>query len=85
LLWVLRGMGFRAGYGAVMRWFTKAGEFLLLTIRRRRGYVAVDERAVRSLAGRAYLWAAREIGTGEVIAVTIWGRVRGVHHLPGEA
>jgi len=65
--------------------FLKAGEFLPLAIRRRRGYVAVDERAVRSLAGRAYLWVAREIVTGEVIAVQVWGRGWGVHQVPGEA
>jgi len=68
---ILREIGFRASYEAVRRWFLKAGESFPLTTRRRRGYLAVDERVIHSLAKKAYLWAAREIGSGEIIAVQV--------------
>jgi hypothetical protein len=32
-------------------------------------FIAVDETVIFNLSGRAYLWAAREVRSGEVVAV----------------
>jgi transposase-like protein len=74
---ILRDIGFRASYADVRNWFLKAGGFLPLTVRCWRGYVAVDETVIHSLARRTYLWTAREIRTWEAIAVQV-SRGRGI-------
>jgi len=58
----LRGMGFNVGRESVRRWFLKAGEILSGDGVKNRGFIAVDETVVFNLSGRAYLWAAREVG-----------------------
>jgi hypothetical protein len=37
----------------------------------RRGFIAVDGTVVSNLAGRAYLWAAREVRIGEVVSLQV--------------
>ncbi|MEM2515239.1 MAG: transposase, partial [Candidatus Caldarchaeum sp.] len=63
---VLGELGFRVSHGSVRRWFLRAGEAFSSIPRRRRGPIAVDETVIRNLVRRAYLWAAREVGRGEV-------------------
>jgi len=55
-------MGFCVGRESVRRWFLKAGEILSGDGVKNRGFIAVDETVVFNLSGRAYLWAAREVG-----------------------
>ncbi|MEM4315418.1 MAG: hypothetical protein QXT66_03650, partial [Nitrososphaerota archaeon] len=62
---------------SVRDWFQRAGEAFSLVDRRRRGPIAVDETVIRNLVRRAYLWAAREVGTGEVMSVQV-SRGRGI-------
>jgi len=66
---LLRELGFKASYEAVRDWFHTVGELLSETIRRRRGYIAIDETVVWNLVKRAYLWVAREIRSGDVVAI----------------
>jgi len=68
---VLHEIGFKTSYEAVRKWLSRAGEFFPLVDRHRMGHVAVDETVIRPLAKKAYLWAAREIGNDEVIAIQV--------------
>jgi len=73
----LGGMGFSVSRESVRRWFLKAGEVLSGGGVGRRGFIAVDETVIFNLSGRAYLWAAREVRSGEVVAVQV-SRGRGL-------
>jgi len=72
----LRDMGFCVSRESVRRWFLKAGEILSRDGVGRR-FIAVDETVVFNLSGRAYLWAAREVRSGDVVAVQV-SRGRGL-------
>ncbi|MEM0500111.1 MAG: transposase, partial [Candidatus Korarchaeota archaeon] len=74
---ILCELGFQVSHESVRDWFHRAGEAFSLVDRRRRGPIAVDETVIRNLVRRAYLWAAREVGTGEVMAVQV-SRGRGI-------
>ena len=74
---LLGGMGFSVSRESVRRWFLKAGEMLSRNRVGRRGFIAADETVIYDLAGKAYLWAAREVRSGEVVAVQVT-RGRGV-------
>ncbi|MGC8934825.1 MAG: hypothetical protein ACP5LN_06705 [Thermoproteota archaeon] len=56
----------------------KAGEILSKNkIKKKRGFIAADETVVFNLAKKAYLWAAREVKTGEIVALQVT-RGRGI-------
>jgi len=74
---ILGGLGFQVSHGSVRDWFQRAGEAFSLVDRRRRGPIAVDETVICNLVRRAYLWAAREVGRGEVFAIQV-SRGRGI-------
>jgi transposase-like protein len=74
---VLSELGFKASYEAVRDWFHTVGELLSKTIKHRRGFIAIDETVVWNLVKRAYLWAAREIRSGDVVAIQV-SRGRGI-------
>ena len=74
---VLEELGFKASYKAVRDWFHAVGELLSETIKRKIGYIAIDETVVWNLVKRAYLWAAREIRSGDVVAIQV-SRGRGI-------
>jgi len=73
----LGGLGFSVGRESIGRWFLRAGEMLSRGGVGRRGFIAVDETVVSNSAGRAYLWAAREVRSGDVVAVQV-SRGRGL-------
>jgi transposase-like protein len=55
----------------------KAGELLLNIKIKKRGFIAADETIIFNFAKKAYLWAAREVKSSEVIALQVT-RGRGV-------
>ncbi|MEM0482362.1 MAG: hypothetical protein QXM16_05700 [Nitrososphaerota archaeon] len=61
---ILCELGFQVSHESVRDWFLRAGEAFSPIARRRRGPIVI-----RNLVRRAYLWAAREVGTGVVMAV----------------
>ena len=67
----LGGMGYRVSRESVRRWFLKAGELFSRNRVGRRGFIVADETVIYDLAGKAYLWAAREVRSGEVVAVQV--------------
>ncbi|MEM2017444.1 MAG: transposase, partial [Nitrososphaerota archaeon] len=74
---VFSELGLSVSYESIRIWFHKAGCMLSYISRRRRGFIAVDETVIYNLARRAYLWAAREVRTKEVIAIHV-SRGRGL-------
>jgi len=74
---VVRGLGYGVSHEAVRDWFHTAGRLLSTIAKRRRGFIAADETVVWNLVRRAYVWAAREIRTGDVVAVQV-SRGRGI-------
>ncbi|MEM3095802.1 MAG: DDE-type integrase/transposase/recombinase, partial [Nitrososphaerota archaeon] len=72
---ILGELGFQVSHESVRDWFNRAGE--VFSSIARRGPIAVDETVIRNLVRRAYLWAAREVGTGEVMVVQV-SRGRGI-------
>jgi len=74
---ILSELGFKASYGAVSDWFHAVGELFSETIRCRRGFIAINDTVVWNLVKRAYLWAAREIRSGDVVAIRV-SRGRGI-------
>ncbi|MEM2237422.1 MAG: transposase [Candidatus Caldarchaeum sp.] len=74
---ILCELGFQVSHESVRDWFQRAGEAFSLVDRRRLGPIAVDETVIRNLVRRAYVWAAREVGGGEVLAIQV-SRGRGI-------
>ncbi|MGB9895380.1 MAG: IS66 family transposase, partial [Thermoproteota archaeon] len=64
--------GCKVSREAIRKWFLKAGEILSKNkIKKKRGFIAADETVVFNLAKKAYLWAAREVKTGEIVALQV--------------
>lgn len=79
---VLRELGYGVSREAVRRWFLKAGElFSRGGGVGKRGLIAADETVVFNLAKKAYLWAAREVRSGEMVALQV-SRGRGIGGMP---
>lgn len=56
-------------------WFDRAARYFRSLRARRRKRIAMDEKVIHLPEGDAYLWAAVDLGTGEVIALLVsWGR-----------
>ena len=56
---------------AVKDWFARAGKYFRSLRRKRRKRIAVDEKLIHLHDGDAYLWAAVDVDTEEVIAVMV--------------
>jgi len=68
----LEGLGYKVSREAIRKWYLEAGELLLNVEIKRRGFIAADETIIIfNLTKKAYLWAAREVKSGEVIALQV--------------
>ena len=73
----LEGLGYKVSREAIRQWYLEAGELLLNIEIKNRGFIAADETVIFNFAKKAYLWAAREVKSGEVIALQVT-RGRGI-------
>jgi transposase-like protein len=67
----LEGLGYKVSREAIRQWYLEAGELLLNIEIKNRGFIAADETIIFNFAKKAYLWAAREVKSGEVIALQV--------------
>lgn len=69
------GLSYEKAGQAVKDWFGRVAAYFRALRCRRRRRVAVDEKVIHLPDGDAYLWAAVDLDTGEVIALFVsWGR-----------
>ena len=73
----LEGLGYKVRREAIRQWYLEAGELLLNIEIKKRGFIAADETVIFNLTKKAYLWVAREVKSGEVIALQVT-RGRGI-------
>ena len=66
----LEGLGYKVSREAIGKWYLEASELLLNIEIKKRGFIATDETIIFNFAKKAYLWAAREVKSGEVIMLT---------------
>lgn len=61
----------RASHESVRKWYRRLGRHLPQSERRRRGIVAIDETVIKIEGKRVYLWAAIDVRSREVFALSV--------------